>query len=518
MEKNSVRIFLVFILTPLLWSCSPKGTSSRIQIQMPSASSKNFFNSLSALVDGSPSETESDSPWAGSIFEATEINCYVIMIGGQQNGSSCNAKDSTDVAVSFQRYIGGIPSSGIIEMELASGIEKRIVLLGLTAADGRCTDFRTDEPTDDGSLSHPRILYDQQHIFEPGEQSLQIALPNSLEEQVEIGKCHLEGDEPDSAPEPPPIAEALEAYGGSDNINNFNGKFGRSIASSENLLVIGSPNGIHPTGVSTRSGFVKVYELTDGSWTGPVVLQIPTIRANDRVGFSVDTDGQSIIVGAPAFSPSRPGEVYLYSREGAGWGSPTIIQGTQNDDEFGLSVAVQGNVAVMGAPAHTNAPWPSGRAQYLVRAPNTASWDTYTTYNLPYMTSQPQVFDVSGNDAQFGFSVAISKNAQTIAVGAPNFEQSVTNTDNGAIFAYKVKLNGTLLSNTPRATITPNGLDTDGNGVPDTNLSLGNELAISSDMIVSGFANFSTPVKLEGFTTSISFKVSYSLVPCLMVK
>lgn len=145
--------------------------------------------------------------------------------------------------------------------------------------------------------------------------------------------------------------------------------------------------------------------------------QIARINASDaelddRFGSSLDISGDYMIVGAPnedAGALSDGGSAYLYKKDNLG----VVTQLTKltasvpkTEELFGSSVAIDGNVTVIGAPEGASA---SGDVYiYLV--------DANDSVTLP-----PQQIDLGGaaaNGDSFGSAVAIS--GDYIVVGAPN--------------------------------------------------------------------------------------------------
>jgi hypothetical protein len=138
--------------------------------------------------------------------------------------------------------------------------------------------------------------------------------------------------------------------------------FGDSLTMSCGTLVIGAPfsnlNGVVQTGVA------HVYTVHNGvaTFQQKLVPSFPTGSAN--FGQSVSMNGDTILIGAPN-NPSIPqvnptGVVYAFVRQGAGgaWVQqarlfPDVELDTQ---DFGWSVALRGDHAIIGAPEDINSP------------------------------------------------------------------------------------------------------------------------------------------------------------------
>ncbi|QQR91171.1 MAG: hypothetical protein IPJ88_05410 [Myxococcales bacterium] len=98
-------------------------------------------------------------------------------------------------------------------------------------------------------------------------------------------------------------------------------------------------------------GFVHYYERTAGTWTFKQSLQPNEINNNDRFGFSFAVDGDLLLVASPAFSGGGDiGIVYLYTFSNGNWtGEQELDRGSVSGDYFGISVALEGQTAVVGA-------------------------------------------------------------------------------------------------------------------------------------------------------------------------
>jgi hypothetical protein len=98
-----------------------------------------------------------------------------------------------------------------------------------------------------------------------------------------------------------------------------------------------------------------VYELArDGKWSTLTKLHAPEPKAGGVFGWAVAADAGTLVVGAPesTFDAQRTGEAFVFTRAAGTWQlegkllPPTAAEGAS----FGYSVAVQGDVAAVGAP------------------------------------------------------------------------------------------------------------------------------------------------------------------------
>ena len=75
---------------------------------------------------------------------------------------------------------------------------------------------------------------------------------------------------------------------------------------------------------------------------------------NDYLGWDVDVDGDTAVVGGIQQESSSPGIVYVFTRSGDSWAQTARLQATDSQvgDRFGQSVAIDGDTIVVGAPNH----------------------------------------------------------------------------------------------------------------------------------------------------------------------
>ncbi len=126
---------------------------------------------------------------------------------------------------------------------------------------------------------------------------------------------------------------------------------GFSVAIDGNRAVVGSP--FHDSNSRLNNGAVFVYELTNGAWQQVAEVVSPTNRSGDLFGWSVDIEGDTIVVGSVhddqyAFNS---GAAYVLQRSDAGdW---QILESLNSErvrrgDRFGVSVAIDGDLIAVG--------------------------------------------------------------------------------------------------------------------------------------------------------------------------
>ncbi|MDE2732731.1 MAG: choice-of-anchor B family protein [Bacteroidota bacterium] len=116
--------------------------------------------------------------------------------------------------------------------------------------------------------------------------------------------------------------------------------FGGAVAATESHVMVGEiRNHAFP-------GEVYIYARDDG-WQAPLKLKVSEVP--DRFGRALAADGRTLLVGASA-EDNGTGAVYVYAFDGT-WTlqSRLVPVDVQEGDQFGTSVALHGDVAVIGA-------------------------------------------------------------------------------------------------------------------------------------------------------------------------
>ena len=131
-------------------------------------------------------------------------------------------------------------------------------------------------------------------------------------------------------------------------------RFGYSVAVHENTVVVGAYR--HDTNGNSNAGATYVFtKPVGGDWTSTSTSSKLTASdgvAVDYFGHSVAVHGDIILVGA--FRHDLTGAAYVFTRPGGGWvATSTAAKLTasdgKHDDQFGRSVAVDGDTVVIGA-------------------------------------------------------------------------------------------------------------------------------------------------------------------------
>ena len=127
------------------------------------------------------------------------------------------------------------------------------------------------------------------------------------------------------------------------------GGFGTSIAIAGNTALIGAP-GINASESSENSGLVFDYQRSGGAWRLRSTIANPFTGFGGAFGSAVAIDGNIAVIGANTVQYGR-GAAYVYTRSGNRWHLAAKLTDPdgKNYDDFGSTVAVAGRTVVVGA-------------------------------------------------------------------------------------------------------------------------------------------------------------------------
>lgn len=131
-------------------------------------------------------------------------------------------------------------------------------------------------------------------------------------------------------------------------------KFGQAVAISDNYAVVGA----YAEG-SYNNGQVYIYEKQGANWVQTQILQNSDNENYDRFGWSVAIDGDWLVVGASGEDDdvngnnniSKAGSAYIFKNINGTWTQfqKIIASDRSADDEFGWSLDIDGNTIIVGA-------------------------------------------------------------------------------------------------------------------------------------------------------------------------
>lgn len=201
--------------------------------------------------------------------------------------------------------------------------------------------------------------------------------------------------------------------------------FGAAVAIDQDTLIVGSPQ--DDVGGNTEQGSVRVYRWSGSGWTLEATLMALDAAASDYFGISVAISGDTAVIGAQGKTvgnKTRAGSAYVFARTGTAWAQQGKLNASDfaSFDYFGNSVAISQDTIVVGSAnddvsTKTNA----GSAYVFKRA--SGIWTQQSKLNAS---------DAAASDA-FGYSVGVSRD--TAIVGAL-FRKVGSNQGQGAAYVF----------------------------------------------------------------------------------
>jgi hypothetical protein len=145
--------------------------------------------------------------------------------------------------------------------------------------------------------------------------------------------------------------------------------FGSAVAIAGDTAVVAASR---DDDVATDAGAAYVFARSGTSWVQSAKLHASDGGANDHLGAAMATDGASILVGAPFASSdvSGSGAAYVFVRAGAGWvqEAKLVADDRFSEQQLGISVAIAGDTAVVGTIEDADNGSRAGAAYVFVRA------------------------------------------------------------------------------------------------------------------------------------------------------
>lgn len=199
--------------------------------------------------------------------------------------------------------------------------------------------------------------------------------------------------------------------------------FGAPMCASGDVLVVGVP---FADGLESNSGAAYVYRNHAGTWIEEQKLTSGDPGAFDDFGISVAVEGDVLAVGAFYDDVTLPdqGSVSVYRFDGAVWNLQHRLTASDPESEarFGRSVAIAGDWMAVGAYRTDDAGVDSGSV-YLFRNDGTA-----------WVERQKVIASDAASGDLFGVDVSLSGNA--LLVGSSFDDTTFTGTGSGYVYRF----------------------------------------------------------------------------------
>ena len=177
------------LLALLLLGCTrnSKDASTTVQLALPqtgSASHLILSQSVGAMSGGSQ---------LPSITSSSEINCYVLMVGGAPDDPNYCTNSAGARITTFGPMVGGVPAGQTVSIDLKSGSSRIFYLMGAKAQNGACKNFFDGQGPDGQNMSSFRLLDTKTVSLSPGEMKISMSVPSDLTNLPEENRCHVQG-------------------------------------------------------------------------------------------------------------------------------------------------------------------------------------------------------------------------------------------------------------------------------------------------------------------------------------
>jgi len=195
--------------------------------------------------------------------------------------------------------------------------------------------------------------------------------------------------------------------------------FGCSISVSGDTVVIGA---YHDTCLGTDNGSAYVFRCQEDEWIEQQRLQASSPKTFDQLGFSVAISGDTVITGANG-RDNMTGAAFVFVRSGDTWSEQQSLSASDGRqmDQFGYSVSIFGDVAVVGAPGDDDAGNESGSAYVFERSGGVWS------QRQKLVPADAAAWDVFGS--------AVSLYGTTALIGAAGDDDAGANS--GSVYVYE---------------------------------------------------------------------------------
>ena len=147
--------------------------------------------------------------------------------------------------------------------------------------------------------------------------------------------------------------------------------FGRSVSISGDRMIVGAPHD-DPDG-SFNEGSAYIYHFDGSNWTQEQKLTGTNSNIQDTYGIDVSISGDFAIVGAHAYNAfgNDDGAAFVYRYDGNTWVEDERLTASDNTSggkhNYGIGVSIDGNVAIVGAQGDDSVAGGDAGSAYIYR-------------------------------------------------------------------------------------------------------------------------------------------------------
>ncbi|MBK8271015.1 MAG: FG-GAP repeat protein [Planctomycetes bacterium] len=200
-------------------------------------------------------------------------------------------------------------------------------------------------------------------------------------------------------------------------------RFGGSFAISGDTMIVGADGDAIGSG-NFYNGSAYIFERQNGNWIQRMRISASDTQSGDAFGISVAIDGDFAVVGAELEDQGglNAGAAYIFKRMGTTWQQTQklIAPDASSSDRFGSNVAIQGDTVFIGAPIASDSLGSEGAVYHFRRVGTDWLFDSKITAS-----------DI--NSCRF-FGTSMSISGDSIAIGAPFSDAAVPLS--GAVYIF----------------------------------------------------------------------------------
>ena len=224
-------------------------------------------------------------------------------------------------------------------------------------------------------------------------------------------------------------------------------QFGSSVAIDGDTALVGAP--LHDGVAGANAGAAFIFTETAGTWTERATLLASDALPGDEFGISVDLVGDLAVVGAHrddhGAAPVDAGSAYVYQGSGASWSELQRLSASTAlaSDGFGRAVALASGRLLVGASLDDTA-----------AGSNTGSFFEFTADGGTWVQASQEFATGALAGDQLGQAVALS--GSTALVGAHARDSAAGGGDAGSAFLYALVSGATtttITAHTPATTL-----------------------------------------------------------------
>ncbi len=258
-------------------------------------------------------------------------------------------------------------------------------------------------------------------------------------------------------------------------------RFAISVGLSDQLVIVGAFLADAAAGVDQGAAYIFVRSGT--VWTQQQKLIAAVPAANDQFGGSVAIDGETAVMGASADdvgANASQGSAYVFERTGTLWTQRALLNGTPGApfDQFGGSVAISGDKILVGSTLYDNPVADSGAAFFFVNPPSftlTSAVSRKThgaagTFDLPLPLTGAPAVECRSSG---GTHTLVFSFTNDIVSGSASLSEGTGSVSGSSVSLNTMTVNLSGVSDVQRITVTLTGVtDSFGQVLPPTAVSV----------------------------------------------